>query len=215
MKKNRKVRDLSQDEIDDLVVAQADDDTAMRLLDLYAQRDPTLAGALKQGLQLEKTSQGDDMKPQPGLNQVGAMRFAAKGAAKLMATDDGPRIAALAFDGWDTHANEGGALHDAHGNRSARLDRKPPEHELADGLDRALDVIGLPGRNAARSQHEIVARGSLADRPGETCRRVGQNSKIGCFRAEPLQHAEQQIAVGIVKTRGRQRLARLDNLIAG
>ncbi|WP_292200775.1 DUF1501 domain-containing protein, partial [Mesorhizobium sp.] len=28
---------------------------------------------------------------------------------KLMAADDGPRIAALAFDGWDTHVNEGGA----------------------------------------------------------------------------------------------------------
>lgn len=26
-----------------------------------------------------------------------------------MAADDGPRIAALAFDGWDTHVNEGGA----------------------------------------------------------------------------------------------------------
>jgi uncharacterized protein (DUF1501 family) len=32
-----------------------------------------------------------------------------RGAAKLMSADDGPRIAALAFDGWDTHANEGGA----------------------------------------------------------------------------------------------------------
>jgi uncharacterized protein (DUF1501 family) len=27
-----------------------------------------------------------------------------------MAADDGPRIAALAFDGWDTHANEGGPV---------------------------------------------------------------------------------------------------------
>ena len=27
-----------------------------------------------------------------------------------MAEDDGPRIAALAFDGWDTHANEGGPV---------------------------------------------------------------------------------------------------------
>jgi uncharacterized protein (DUF1501 family) len=26
-----------------------------------------------------------------------------------MAADDGPRVAALAFDGWDTHVNEGGA----------------------------------------------------------------------------------------------------------
>jgi uncharacterized protein (DUF1501 family) len=37
------------------------------------------------------------------------MRQAAQGAAKLIATDDGPRVAALAFDGWDTHVNEGGA----------------------------------------------------------------------------------------------------------
>jgi uncharacterized protein (DUF1501 family) len=27
-----------------------------------------------------------------------------------MAADDGPRIGALAFDGWDTHANEGGPV---------------------------------------------------------------------------------------------------------
>ncbi|HRJ70190.1 MAG TPA: DUF1501 domain-containing protein, partial [Beijerinckiaceae bacterium] len=27
----------------------------------------------------------------------------------LIAAQDGPRVAALAFDGWDTHANEGGA----------------------------------------------------------------------------------------------------------
>jgi uncharacterized protein (DUF1501 family) len=38
------------------------------------------------------------------------MRNVARGAAKLMAADDGPRIAALAFDGWDTHANEGGPV---------------------------------------------------------------------------------------------------------
>jgi uncharacterized protein (DUF1501 family) len=38
------------------------------------------------------------------------MRLVARGAAKLMSSDDGPRIAALAFDGWDTHANEGGAV---------------------------------------------------------------------------------------------------------
>jgi uncharacterized protein (DUF1501 family) len=93
-----------------VVLPQADDDTAMRLLDLYAQRDPALAASLKQGLQLEKSSQGEDMKPQPGQNLAGGMRLAAKGAAKLIAADDGPRIAALAFDGWDTHANEGGPI---------------------------------------------------------------------------------------------------------
>ena len=93
-----------------VTLPQADDDTAMRLLDLYTHRDPALAKAMSQGLQLEKVAVGDDMKPKPGGNAVAAMRQVARGAAKLMAADDGPRIAALAFDGWDTHANEGGAV---------------------------------------------------------------------------------------------------------
>ena len=50
------------------------------------------------------------MKAKPGGNNAGAMRLVARGAAKVMAADDGPRIAALAFDGWDTHANEGGPV---------------------------------------------------------------------------------------------------------
>jgi uncharacterized protein (DUF1501 family) len=89
---------------------RADEDTAARLIDLYSHRDPALAAALSQGLKLEKTALGDDMKPKPGTNNAGAMRLAARGAAKVMAADDGPRIAALAFDGWDTHANEGGPV---------------------------------------------------------------------------------------------------------
>src|ERR1700761_9084921 len=89
---------------------QAADDTAARLLDLYRHRDPALASALSQGLQLEKSTQGDDMKPIPGANYSGVRRGVARGAAKLMAGDDGPRFAALAFDGWDTHANEGGPV---------------------------------------------------------------------------------------------------------
>lgn len=93
-----------------VALPQADDDTAMRLVDLYHHRDPALASALSQGLRLGKTAQGDDMRPKPGTNNAGAMRRVARGAAKLMAADDGPRIAALAFDGWDTHANEGGPV---------------------------------------------------------------------------------------------------------
>jgi uncharacterized protein (DUF1501 family) len=92
-----------------VALPQAADDTAMRLVDLYNHRDPALATALSQGLQLDKMAQGEDIKPKPGVNP-GAMRQVARGAAKLMAADDGPRIAALAFDGWDTHANEGGAV---------------------------------------------------------------------------------------------------------
>jgi len=93
-----------------VALPQAADDTAMRLVELYRHRDPALAAALTQGLQLDKAAQGDDMRPKPGTNGAGAMRLVARGAAKLMAADDGPRIGALAFDGWDTHANEGGPV---------------------------------------------------------------------------------------------------------
>jgi len=89
---------------------RAADDTASRLLDLYRHRDPALASALSQGLQLEKTAVGEDIKAKAGANNAGMMRQVARGAAKVMAADDGPRIAALAFDGWDTHANEGGPV---------------------------------------------------------------------------------------------------------
>ncbi|MEH2475432.1 uncharacterized protein (DUF1501 family) [Nitrobacteraceae bacterium AZCC 2161] len=88
----------------------AADDTAMRLIELYKHRDPALATALSQGLQLDKIAVGDDMKPQSVGNAITAMRQVARGAAKLMAADDGPRVAALAFDGWDTHAQEGGPV---------------------------------------------------------------------------------------------------------
>ena len=93
-----------------VTLPQADDDTAMRLVALYQHRDVALASALSQGLQLEKAATSDDMKPKPGANGAAAMRQVARGAAKLMAADDGPRIGALAFDGWDTHANEGGPV---------------------------------------------------------------------------------------------------------
>ena len=90
----------------------ASEDLALRVLDLYAQRDPALGAALKQGLDIEKLASremtGDKAKAIGG-NPVEAMRNIARGAAKLIAAEDGPRIAALAFDGWDTHANEGGA----------------------------------------------------------------------------------------------------------
>ena len=59
---------------------QAGSDTAMRLIELYTHRDPALASALSQGLQLDKIAAHDGMRPEPG---VPAMRIAARGAAKL------------------------------------------------------------------------------------------------------------------------------------
>ncbi len=93
-----------------VALPQADDDTAMRLIELYKHRDVALATSLTQGISLEKQARADDMKAKPGGGAPAQMRQVARGAAKLMAADDGPRIAALAFDGWDTHANEGGPV---------------------------------------------------------------------------------------------------------
>ncbi len=107
---------------------QASDDLAMRLMDLYQHADPALARSLAQGLGIEKIASremsGD--KPQGG-NDIQLMRRVAEGAAKLIAPQDGPRIAALAFDGWDTHFNEGGG-----GGRLA---------QLLGGLDGAFEAF--------------------------------------------------------------------------
>ncbi|PWJ90972.1 uncharacterized protein (DUF1501 family) [Mesorhizobium loti] len=90
------------------------DGFAARVLDLYQHRDTVLAVALQKGLDADRMALDDQMgakamKPKGGPDSAAGMRQAAQGAAKLMAADDGPRIAALAFDGWDTHVNEGGA----------------------------------------------------------------------------------------------------------
>ncbi|RYC34082.1 DUF1501 domain-containing protein [Lichenibacterium minor] len=94
--------------------ATAGADLAGRVLDLYARRDPALGMALAQGLATERLAATETGTP-GGMGRGGdmgspqGMRQAAEGAARLLAAADGPRIAALAFDGWDTHANEGGA----------------------------------------------------------------------------------------------------------
>lgn len=89
------------------------DGLASRVLDLYQHRDPVLAVALQKGLDADRMAvddkMGRTMKPKGGLDSAAGMRQAAQGAARLIAADDGPRVAALAFDGWDTHVNEGGA----------------------------------------------------------------------------------------------------------
>ncbi len=91
-------------------LARAGDDVAERLLDLYRHSDPALADALAQGLDIEKIVARDmGARQATGGNVVQNMRQIARGAAKLLAADDGPRIGALAYDGWDTHINEGGA----------------------------------------------------------------------------------------------------------
>jgi len=95
----------------------ASNDTMSRLVDLYRHTDPALAGALEERSALsaiaDAGAMGKTSKPQmtPGVGAAVRAYFAesASAAAKFMARPDGPRVGALAFDGWDTHANEGAA----------------------------------------------------------------------------------------------------------
>ncbi len=90
------------------VMPPAGDELARRVLDLYTHADPVLASAMRQGLDTGKLAGGDERKP-GGPGSPGGMVEAATGAVRLLAAADGPRVAALVFDGWDTHAGEGGA----------------------------------------------------------------------------------------------------------
>jgi uncharacterized protein (DUF1501 family) len=92
----------------------ATDDTLMRLLELYRHTDVSMARALEEriGLAAIARAGGIDTMPknvQPAAAVQVRAYFAesAGSAAKFMARPDGPRVGALAFDGWDTHANEG------------------------------------------------------------------------------------------------------------
>src|SRR5262249_30087460 len=91
---------------------RAGDDTRRRLIDLYRHTDPVLARVLEERMGLATIARAGGMDgEQPraaGAGQVRAYFAESAGtAAKFLARADGPRIGALAFDGWDTHAAEG------------------------------------------------------------------------------------------------------------
>jgi uncharacterized protein (DUF1501 family) len=94
------------------------DDTMMRLLDLYNHTDPALARALEDRKGLAAIARADGIESEPeddkpvvqvgGIEQVRKYFGEAAGAAgRFLAGAEGPRVGALAFDGWDTHVNEG------------------------------------------------------------------------------------------------------------
>jgi uncharacterized protein (DUF1501 family) len=94
------------------------DETTMRLLDLYRHTDPTLARVLEERIGLAAVARAGGMSSEPGderpmaqsggIAQVRAYFAEAAGsAAKFLAEAEGPRVGALAFDGWDTHVDEG------------------------------------------------------------------------------------------------------------
>jgi uncharacterized protein (DUF1501 family) len=92
-------------------VMPASEDTVQRLRALYRECDAKLASVLDEqsgGTAASIAQSGVVQKGPAGPGQVRAYFAEAAGtAAKFLAQPDGPRIGALALDGWDTHFNEG------------------------------------------------------------------------------------------------------------
>jgi uncharacterized protein (DUF1501 family) len=99
-------------------LAPVSEETTLRLLDLYRHTDPVLARALEDRLGLAAIARAGGISDTPndkapgiqggGIEQVRAYFAETAGAAaKFLASPEGPRIGALALDGWDTHVNEG------------------------------------------------------------------------------------------------------------
>jgi uncharacterized protein (DUF1501 family) len=126
------------------------DDTTMRLLDLYRHTDPTFARVLEERVGLAAIAKAGGMDGEPGDGRpviqgggVAQVRTyfaeAAGSAAKFLAEPEGPRVGALAFDGWDTHVDEGTV--------KGRL------ANLLGALDGAIAAIET---NMGKSWHETV-----------------------------------------------------------
>jgi len=102
----------------------ADSDTIARLTDLYAESDPELARVFAAGYDVDKLAaatpgmngkpastmmNGGQTKPANAGGLAASFTALAAGAGRLLADPEGPRLAAISYDGWDTHASEGAA----------------------------------------------------------------------------------------------------------
>ena len=171
-------------------IMPASDDTMARLLDLYRHSDPKLASVLEDNSKLTAIEQSGDMgmaqKPGgPGPAQVRAyFSDAAGNAAKFLAQPDGPRVGALALDGWDTHFNEGiaqgrlsqllGSLDDA--LAAIKTNMGPAWREtvvaLATEFGRTAHINGTDGTDHGTATVALLIGGALkggrviADWPG-------------------------------------------------
>jgi uncharacterized protein (DUF1501 family) len=136
-------------------VMPASEDTVHRLLALYRDCDSKLAAVLEDNSKLVAVEQSGGMGQKPGAAGPAQVRAyfaeAAGTAAKFLAQPDGPRVGALALDGWDTHFNEGIA--------QGRLS------QLLGALDEALAAIKA---NMGPAWRETVV--ALATEFGRTAR---------------------------------------------
>jgi uncharacterized protein (DUF1501 family) len=156
------------------------DDTTMRLLDLYRHTDPALARVLEDRIELatlapdRAASAAGPAVQVGGINQAKAYFAEAAGAAaQFLAHPDGPRVGALALDGWDTHNNEG-ALNGRLSQLLAALDGAIAEIETKMGgvwnetvvtliteFGRTAHINGTEGTDHGTATVALLAGGAL------------------------------------------------------
>ncbi len=90
------------------VLPAPDENFLERVRILYA-RDPVLLASLNSAMKMQGAAVAamDDPSMKSGGNGYGNLTPLFEGAGKLLAADDGPRVAVLDAGGWDTHFNEG------------------------------------------------------------------------------------------------------------
>ncbi|HET7678754.1 MAG TPA: DUF1501 domain-containing protein, partial [Xanthobacteraceae bacterium] len=97
--------------------SRVSDPTLATVRSLYRERDPQMFGMLERGLKAHSIA--------GSLNEdnsaISSLRKGFRGAGRLLADADGPRIAVLCIDGWDTHIEQGGTLGE-HARLLAELD---------------------------------------------------------------------------------------------
>ncbi len=145
---------------------------AAALMDLYAE-DPLLGPALATGLKVEdQANMLNGGKPLGG----GDVKAFAVTAAKFLTAPDGPTIAVLSLDGFDTHANQG-AVQGQLANRLGIMDDviaglqqgmaaqwKDTAVVIATEFGRTAKVNGTGGTDHGTASTVILAGGAL--RPG-------------------------------------------------
>jgi uncharacterized protein (DUF1501 family) len=72
---------------------------------LYKARDPELLTYLDRGLSASRFAEGLGVDPP----DMSLLLQSFRGAGRLLAAPDGPRLAAISVNGWDTHTDQGGA----------------------------------------------------------------------------------------------------------
>jgi uncharacterized protein (DUF1501 family) len=101
---------------------QSDTDTLNRLMDMYA-GDTLLGPALAMAIETDKVASGSVITAgaQGGIRGSGIFVPLASAAARILSAPNGPAASVLSFDGWDTHAGQGGAQGQL-ANRFSQLD---------------------------------------------------------------------------------------------